>query len=92
MPHPPSCTARTAKITGMLRRIALILWMSSESMVNRLHIPHYYWITFTSFRLFALLTNIPYPIVDNKMAIQLRTGFHTHVSSNVFTIILYNLS
>jgi hypothetical protein len=70
MPHPPSCTARTAKITGMLRWIALILWMSSESMVNGLHIPHSYWITFTSFRLFAILTNIPYPIIDNKMAIQ----------------------
>jgi hypothetical protein len=69
MPHPPSCIARTAKITGMLRWIALILWMSSESMVYGLHIPHY-WITFTSFRLFAILTNIPYPIIDNRMAVQ----------------------
>jgi hypothetical protein len=69
MPHPPSYTVRTAKITGMLRWIALILWMSSESMVNGLHIPHYYWITFTSFHCFAILTNIPYPIIDNKMAI-----------------------
>lgn len=35
MHRPPNYTARTAKTTDMLQWIALILWMSFESTVNR---------------------------------------------------------
>jgi hypothetical protein len=41
MRHPRSYTVRIAKITGMLRWTALILWMSSESTVDGPAIPTY---------------------------------------------------
>lgn len=37
--RPPNYIARIAKITGMLRWIVLILWMSSKSIVDGLDIP-----------------------------------------------------
>jgi hypothetical protein len=41
MRHPRNYTVRIAKITGMLRWTALILWMSSESTVDGPAIPTY---------------------------------------------------
>ena len=55
--HPLSYTVRTAKITGMLRWTALILWMSSESTADGLTIPTYLIVGSCYSLLFAILTS-----------------------------------
>ena len=65
MRHPRSYIVRTAKITGMLRRTALILWMFSESTVDGLAIPTYVIVgsCYSAFHLLLYLPATSYKII-----------------------------
>ena len=65
MRHPRSYIVRIAKITGMLRRTALILWMSSESTVNGPAIPTYVIVgsCYSAFRSLLYLPAISYTVI-----------------------------